>query len=157
MKQWYALYVLLCSYEFVIWLNCFVGHFMSWWFLPRIWSSVTWHAASLFCYVPYWWVTPSKCVFTGIFFRGCVSERVVSSYSVSYSQSLASGLMYSPCQVPPHRRGWLNFWLSILPRTGGVVELMLGSVFIVELDTGLAGIYFHRYCTEYDVCHRKNT
>ena len=33
----------------VIWLDCFVGHFMSWWFLPRIWSSVTWHTASLFC------------------------------------------------------------------------------------------------------------
>ena len=55
--------------------------------------------------------TPSKCVFTGIFFRGCVSERVVSSYSVSYSQSLVSGSMDSPCQVPPHRRGRINFWL----------------------------------------------
>ena len=57
----------------------------------------------------------------------------------------------------PHRRGRINFWLSILARTGGVVELMLGSVFIIELDTGLAGIYFHRYCTEYDVCHKQNT
>ena len=38
-----------------------------------------------------------------------------------------------------------------------VVELMLGSVFMIELDTGLAGIYFHRYCTEYDLCHKQNT
>ena len=26
MKQWYALYVCLYSYEFVIWPDCFVGH-----------------------------------------------------------------------------------------------------------------------------------
>ena len=26
MKQWYALYVSLYSYEFVIWPDCFVGH-----------------------------------------------------------------------------------------------------------------------------------
>ena len=45
----------------------------------------------------------------------------------------------------------------LLDRTGGVVELMLGSVFIIELDTGLAGIYFHRCYTEYDVCHKQNT
>ena len=45
----------------------------------------------------------------------------------------------------------------LLGRTGGVVELVLGSVFIIELDTGLAGIYFHRYYTEYDVCHKQNT
>ena len=65
--------------------------------------------------------------------------------------------MYSPCQVPPHKRGRINFWLPLLGRTGGVVELVLGSVFIIELDTGLAGIYFHRYYTEYDVCHKQNT
>ena len=45
----------------------------------------------------------------------------------------------------------------LLGRTGGVVELVLGSVFIIELDTGLAGIFFHRYYTEYDVCHKQNT
>ena len=49
--------------------------------------------------------------FNAMFFRGCVSERVVSSYSVSYSQSLVSGSMYSLCQVPPHKRGRINFWL----------------------------------------------
>ena len=157
MKQWYALYVLLCSYAFVIWLDCFVGHFMSWWFLPRIWSSVTWHAALLFCFVPYWRLTPSKCVSIGIFFRGCVSEGVVSSYPVSFSQSLAPGPMYSPRQLPPHGRGWINLWLSILARTGGEVGLMLGSVVITELDAGLAGIDFHRYCTVDDVCHKQNT
>ena len=55
------------------------------------------------------------------------------------------------------RREEINFWLSILASTGGVVELMLGSVFIIELDAGLAGIYLHRYCTEYDVCHKQIT
>ena len=34
---------------------------------------------------------------------------------------------------------------------------MLGSVFITELDAGLAGIYFHRFCSDYDVCHKQNT
>ena len=33
---------------------------------------------------------------------------------------------------------------------------MLGSVFIIELDAGLAEIYFRRYCTEYDICHKQN-
>ena len=70
---------------------------------------------------------------------------------------LASGPMYSPRQLPPHGRGWINLWLSILARTGGVVGLMLGSVVITELDAGLVGIYFHRYCTVYDVCHKQNT
>ena len=67
------------------------------------------------------------------------------------------GPIYSPCQVPPHKRGWIDFWLSNLARTGGVVELVLGSVFIIELDAGLAGIYFHRHCTEYNVCHKQLT
>ena len=35
----------------------------------------------------YWRLTPRKCVFTGIHVRGCVSERLDSSYSVSYRQS----------------------------------------------------------------------
>ena len=52
---------------------------------------------------------------------------------------------------------WLISGSPLLGRTGGVVELVLGSVFIIELDTGLAGIYFHRYYTEYDVCHKQNT
>ena len=30
-------------------------------------------------------------------------------------------------------------------------------VFIIKLDAGLAGIYFHRHCTEYNVCHKQNT
>ena len=67
--------------------------------------------------------------------------------------------MYSSCQVPPHKRGGLISGSPLLGRTGGVVELVLGSVFIIELDNGLAGIYFHlhRYYTEYDVCHKQNT
>ena len=36
-------------------------------------------------------------------------------------------------------------------------ELVLGSVLIIELDAGLAGIYFHRHGTEYDVCHKQLT
>ena len=82
-----------------------------------------------------------------------MSERVVSSCSVSYSQSLVPGPLYSPRKLPPHGRGWIYLWLSIIVRTWLVVGLMLGSVFIIELDAGLAGIYFHRYCTGYDVCH----
>ena len=70
---------------------------------------------------------------------------------------LAPVPMYSPRQLPPHERGWINLWLSISARTGGVVGLMLGSVFIAELDAGLAGICFHRYCTVYDVYHKQNT
>ena len=88
---------------------------------------------------------------------GLWMKGIIPSYSVSYSQSLVPGPMYSPCQVPPHGRGWINFWLSILARTGGVVGQMFGSVFIIELDAGLAGIYYHQYCTEYDVCHQQNT
>ena len=62
----------------------------------------------------------------------------------------------------PSRKGWINLWLSILARTG-VVGLMLDSVVITEPDAGLAGIYFqagiyfHRYCTVYDVCLKQNT
>ena len=66
-------------------------------------------------------------------------------------------------QCTPHARfpltegGGLISGSPLLGRTGGVVELVLGSVFIIELDTGLAGIYFQRYYTEYDVCHKQNT
>ena len=41
---------------------------------------------------------------------------------------------------------WINLWLSILAVTGGGVGLMLGSVFTIELDAGLAGIYFYGIC-----------
>ena len=34
---------------------------------------------------------------------------------------------------------------------------MLGPVNVIELDAGLAGIYFRRYCTDYDVCNKQNT
>ena len=66
-------------------------------------------------------------------------------------------------QCTPHARfpltegGGLLSGSPLLGRTGGVVELVLGSVFIIELDTGLAGTYFHRYHTEYDVCHKQIT
>ena len=65
MKQWYALYGSLYSYEFVIWLNCFVGQFVSLWYLPRTGPYVTdmqhyyyaryptddWHLAYMFSLV----------------------------------------------------------------------------------------------------------
>ena len=60
-------------------------------------------------------------------------------------------------RFPLTEGGGLISGSPLLGRTGGVVELVLGSVFIIELDTGLAGIYFHRYYTEYDVCHKQNT
>ena len=65
------------------------------------------------------------------------------------------GPIYSPRQLPPpptaqyphpqppppnpQTEGGIYFWLSILATTG-VVGLMLGSDFIIELDAGLAGI-----------------
>ena len=76
---------------------------------------------------------------------------------------LATARALCQCQCTPHARfpltegGGLISGSPLLGRTGGVVELVLGSVFDIELDTGLAGIYFHPYYTEYDVCHKQNT
>ena len=157
MKQWYALYVLLCSYEFVIWLDCFVGHFMSWWFLPRIWSSVTWHAASLFGRYPTdeWHLAN---VFSLVYFSVVVCLRGLYHHILlATARALCQGQCTPHARFPLTKGGGLISGSPLLGKTGGVVELVLGSVFIIELDTGLAGIYFHRYYTEYDVCHKQNT
>ena len=71
--------------------------------------------------------------------------------------SLCQGQCTPHARFPLTKGGGLISGSPLLGRTGGVVELVLGSVFIIELDTGLAGIYFHRYYTEYDVCHKQNT
>ena len=44
------------------------------------------------CQAPYWWLTPSKCVFIGILFHDCVSENVLSSYSASLSRRIPGWL-----------------------------------------------------------------
>ena len=63
MKRWYALYVFLCSYEFVIWPDCFVEHSCPGGFCPesgtltRTYSITTllgtddWHLANRFSLV----------------------------------------------------------------------------------------------------------
>ena len=164
MKQWCVLYVLLCSYEFVIWLNCFVGHFMSWWCLARIWSSGTWHAALLVCLVPYWRLTHSKCVFAAIFsvavcLRGLYYHILLATAIVLRQDQCAPHAGCTPPPPPPpHGMGWIDLRLSISAGSGGVVGLILGSVFIIALDAELAGIYFHWYCTLYHyVCHKQDS
>ena len=73
------------------------------------------------------------------------------------ARALCQGQCTPHARFPLTKGGGLISGSPLLGRTGGVVELVLGSVFIIELDTGLAGIYFHRYYTEYDVCHKQNT
>ena len=73
------------------------------------------------------------------------------------ARALCQGQCTPHARFPLIKGGGLVSGSPLLGRTGGVVELVLGSVFIIELDTGLAGIYFHRYYTEYDVCHKQNT
>ena len=76
-EKWYAPYVFLYSYEFVIWLDCFVGHSCPGGFCPGFWSLVTdmqhyyfamyptddWHLANMFHGYNFPWF----CVWEGCF------------------------------------------------------------------------------------------
>ena len=93
MKQRYALYVFLYSYEFVIWPDCF-----RYWlnnvlvvFAPNL-ALCHWHAALLPCLVPYWWLTPSIYVHTGIFFRRSVPGRCGSPFCKHKATSLSRSM-----------------------------------------------------------------
>ena len=105
MKQWHALYILLCSYESVIWLDCFVGHNVSECFCPESgllllgiqyyycvrYPTVHWHLANLF------WM---------VYFSVVVSLRGLYHQSGTYSQKKpAPGPMYhtNPNHPPPTR------------------------------------------------------
>ena len=102
---------------------------------------------------------PVCVIYKFMFYHG----RDISNWRSSIAVKNISNIRSCQGQCTPHARfpltegGGLISGSPLLGRTGGVVELVLGSVFIIELDTGLAGIYFHRYYTEYDVCHKQNT
>ena len=97
-------------------------------------------------------------VFSLVYFSVVVCLRGLYHHILlATARTLCQGQCTPHARFPLTEGGRLIFGSPLLGRTGGVVELVLGSVFIIELDTGLAGIYFHRYYTEYDVCHRQNT
>ena len=97
-------------------------------------------------------------VFSLVYFSVVVCLRGLYHHILlATARALCQGRCTPHARFPLTKGGGLISGSTLLGRTGGVVELVLGSVFIIELDTGLAGIYFHRYYTEYDVCHKQNT
>ena len=97
-------------------------------------------------------------VFSLVYFSVVVCLRGLYHHILlATARALCQGQCTPHARFPLTEGGGLISGSPLLGRTGGVVELVLGSVFIIELDTGLAGIYFHRYYTEYDVCHKQNT
>ena len=97
-------------------------------------------------------------VFSLVYFSVVVCLRGLYHHILlATARALCQGQCTPHARFPLTKGGGLISGSPLLGRTGGVVELVLGSVFIIELDTGLAGIYFHRYYTEYDVCHKQNT
>ena len=97
-------------------------------------------------------------VFSLVYFSVVVCLRGLYHHILlATARALCQGQCTPHARFPLTEGGGLISGPPLLGRTGGVVELVLGSVFIIELDTGLAGIYFHRYYTEYDVCHKQNT
>ena len=97
-------------------------------------------------------------VFSLVYFSVVVCLRGLYHHILlATARALCQGQCTPHARFPLTKGGGLISGSPLLGRRGGVVELVLGSVFIIELDTGLAGIYFHRYYTEYDVCHKQNT
>ena len=62
------------------------------------------------CQAPYWWLTFSKHVFA-VFFRGCVSERVVSSFCWLTASTLCQ--LWSTEAPPPSRENAKRKGLSV--------------------------------------------
>ena len=136
------------------------GTFVSWWYLPRIWPSVTdmqhyyharypsddWHLAYMFSLV---------------YFSVEVWLVGVFPHSVSTRQIPASGSMHPSRWLPPSRKNKM--------RTGGDPDLYLvqarehlnwrmGLPALLGGNLGCWIAYdFHLYCAVYGVCYRQNT
>ena len=160
MKQWYALYVYLYSYEFVIWPDCFVGHSC-----PGR-SCTESGPLSLTCSITttlgiLLMIAPSIYVFISILFRWSVPGRCVCPHSV--------GTRWNPCfrvcapltlassftRKQKSNRGWPGSPLE--PSEGGIwtdawVSLHYWMVIWVAR-------YFNcpLYYTVYGMCHSKDT
>ena len=104
MKQWCALYVSLYSYEFVIWLDCFMGHSCPGGISPEsdplsLTCSITTMLGTLLIY---WWLTPSIYVFSGIVYLSIEVCLVgVFPHSVSTWRDPCVRV-YVPLTLPPH-------------------------------------------------------
>ena len=137
------------------------GTFVSWWYLPRMWPSVT----DMQHYYHAWYPTDDwhlACMFSLIY---CFSAEVCLEgffpHSVSKARSLRQGLCL-PHAAPPPLRKKQN-------RTGGdpssPLEPSEGGIWtdawvclhylVVIWVSGWSN--FHLYCTVYGVCHRQNT
>ena len=104
----------LCSFTFVIWLDSFVGYVMSCWLLHGITSSIAWHASLLLGTLGT--LLTSKMWFYRYIYRGSVSEKVGSSYSVSYNLGPASGPTKPwPWPPPSHKsKNHAVYWYPAL-------------------------------------------
>ena len=68
----------------------------------RHWPSPLVHTVTWYLYARYWWLTPSKYVFKGIIFRGCMPERVISSFCL-LTASVCCQFSCTPHRPPPSR------------------------------------------------------
>ena len=112
---------------FILLLECFVEHFMFWWFLPQIWFC-HWHAASLSCWAHYTWHRASV---------------YILSMVVCYHILLANGQYAAPEPAhpqsqPPRLTGNKGVEWSSAPlqyRLARVVWLTLNDLVIIIMET----------------------
>ena len=156
MKKWYALYICLSIF---LWIRDMArllrGTFVSWWYLPRIWSSVTdmqhsyharyptddWHLAYMFSLV---YFSVEVCL-VGVFPHS-VSKRRDPCIRICAPLTLA----------PPSRENKFELGvtrLSTWAKWGGVWTdaWVCLHYWVVILVVGYFN--FPLYCTVYGVCH----
>ena len=156
MKQWYALYFFIYSYEFVIWPDCFLGHSCPGGICPESGPLVTdmqhyyharsptddWHLAYMFLLV---YLSVEVCMED--VFPSCVSTRrdpcvrvyapLTLAFPVARKQNRPGATRLSTCT----KRGgiWTDAWVCL-------------HYWVVIWVAGLFN--FHLYCTVYGVCHK---
>ena len=96
MKQWYALYVFLYSYEFVKWADCLVGHSCPESGPLSLTCSITTTLGNLLMIdtlhiCSYWYIFPSKCAWKACF-----------PILLAQGEIPASGSIHPSCCSPAH-------------------------------------------------------
>ena len=154
MKQWCALYVGLYSYEFVIWLDCFVRHSCPGGISPEtgplsLTCSITTMLGTLL-------TIDTIYALISIFVRRSVPGRLVSTICLHKARSLRQGLCIPHAGFPLARkhnsnRGWPGS--NLIQARGHLTWRIIGWWWSGMLDS-LISTYIIQFM---GVCHRQNT
>ena len=144
MKQWGALYVSLYSYEFVIWLDCFVGHSCPGGVCPES------GPLSLTCRITTMLPTDDwhlAYMFSLVYFSVEVCLVDVFPHSVSTWRDPCVRVNVPLTLPPPSRENKM--------RGGGLNWRR--SAYIIGWNSGLLDILISPYIAQFVGCHRQDT